>query len=391
MDEPGYLWLAVTYTFIGLVLVKVLMYLVYGDSSVANSDPISRTIAFLTAFGSQEKRMKGDYSVANVAASIDIYNDLHAKGVEDRNSSYTTLVNAYYDLATVFYEWGWGQSFHFAGRHRGESFGQAIRRHEYFLAARLNVRRGGRLLDVGCGIGGPMRNIAEFTCCHVTGVTLNQFQVDRGNEINASRGLTKSCKLIQGDFTKKLDKFEDESLDGAYGIEATCHAPDRRDVFGEIFRVLKPGSVFACYEWVLTDKYDPKNESHRTIKKQIEEGDGLPDMVGPEVVEAALEHVGFEILESRDAQYDIPPERLQSTWFEPLTPSYNLFSQRCQFTKVGRWVTTQALKALEMIGVAPKGTSSVQTMLSQAAIGIAAGGETGTFTPMWLCVARKPC
>lgn len=41
------------------------------------------------------------------------------------------------DLATLFYEWGWGQSFHFAHRYAGETFIQSIRRHEYYLASRL--------------------------------------------------------------------------------------------------------------------------------------------------------------------------------------------------------------------------------------------------------------
>ena len=45
---------------------------------------------------------------------INQYNSLHEGALDDRNSSYTTLVNAYYELATLFYEWGWGQSFHFA-------------------------------------------------------------------------------------------------------------------------------------------------------------------------------------------------------------------------------------------------------------------------------------
>lgn len=40
-----------------------------------------------------------------------------------------------------------------------------------------------KVLDVGCGIGGPMRNICKFTGCDVTGLTLNQYQVDRGNEL----------------------------------------------------------------------------------------------------------------------------------------------------------------------------------------------------------------
>lgn len=47
--------------------------------------------------------------------------------VEEREGSYAKLVNAYYELATLFYEWGWGASFHFAYRLRGESFAESIR------------------------------------------------------------------------------------------------------------------------------------------------------------------------------------------------------------------------------------------------------------------------
>ena len=51
---------------------------------------------------------------------IDKYNDLmddDKTGVDGRNKEYTTVVDAYYDLATDFYEWGWGSSFHFATRY----------------------------------------------------------------------------------------------------------------------------------------------------------------------------------------------------------------------------------------------------------------------------------
>jgi len=63
--------------------------------------------------------------------------------------------------------------------------------------------------------------------------------------------------------------FLQESFDGAYAIEATCHAPERRGVYGEIFKVLKPGAYFATYEWCLTDLYDKSNPKHRLMKKQV--------------------------------------------------------------------------------------------------------------------------
>ena len=52
-----------------------------------------------------------------------------------------------------------------------------IQRHEYYLAGRLGVKRGDKVLDCGCGIGGPYRNIARFTGADITGITINEYQV----------------------------------------------------------------------------------------------------------------------------------------------------------------------------------------------------------------------
>jgi sterol 24-C-methyltransferase len=41
-------------------------------------------------------------------------------------------VNKYYDLATSFYEYGWGESFHFAHRYKWETLRESIVRHEHY-------------------------------------------------------------------------------------------------------------------------------------------------------------------------------------------------------------------------------------------------------------------
>lgn len=123
---------------------------------------------------------------------------------------------------------------------------------------------------------------------------LVQYQVLRGNDLNRAAGLEGKATSVQSDFMK-LEQFGDNSFDGVYAIEATCHAPVREEVYGQIYRVLKPGQIFACYEWCLTPKYDASNELHRKIKKKIEEGDGLPDMATQEECVRALASVGFEV------------------------------------------------------------------------------------------------
>merc|ERR1719436_394178 len=223
---------------------------------------VKQTLVFLTSLSTSKKHDK-----------IDGYNEQYDenKSVEERNADYANLVDSYYDLATEFYEWGWGNSFHFADRRQGESFQQSIMRHEYFLAGRLDVKKGSTILDCGCGIGGPARNIARFTGAQVKAVTINQFQVNRGNTISSREGIRDQVELIQADFMKL--PFPDASFDAVYAIESTCHAPDRHGVYGEILRVLKPGGLFACYEWCLTNKFDPKDEHHLKIKRDIEVGD----------------------------------------------------------------------------------------------------------------------
>lgn len=52
---------------------------------------------------------------------------------------YADMVNQYYNLATDFYEYGWGSSFHFAPRLKGETFESSLKRHEHFLALRLGL------------------------------------------------------------------------------------------------------------------------------------------------------------------------------------------------------------------------------------------------------------
>ena len=244
------------------------------------------------------------------------------------------------------------------------------------------------MLDVGCGIGGPMRNIARFTRACITGVTLNEYQVKRGNELNEAAGLKGKAESVQGNFMELSKNFGENTFDGVYAIEATCHAPQREGVYGEVFKVLKPGQIFACYEWCLTPKFDRNNEFHMLIKKKIEEGDGLPDMATEKEVVDALKNVGFEVLEARDMALD---ERFGGDpWWLPLHPSWNPFSFRFQMNPLGKFIIKNTLWIMEALWLAPSGTYKVQEMLVQGGWGCSQGGVTGVFTPMYLMVARKP-
>jgi sterol 24-C-methyltransferase len=74
------------------------------------------------------------------------YSEDTAAKTSERTAAYTEVVNDYYDLVTDFYSYGWGDSFHFAPRARGETFQESLRRHEYFLALKMNMHKGQRIV-----------------------------------------------------------------------------------------------------------------------------------------------------------------------------------------------------------------------------------------------------
>ena len=92
------------------------------------------------------------------------------------------FVNKYYDIATSFYEHGWGPCFHFATQTRDETFREAIRRHEYYLAMKLSLKKDMKVLDVGCGIGGPAVNIARFR------YAINKFKKFKCHKVKRPKG-----------------------------------------------------------------------------------------------------------------------------------------------------------------------------------------------------------
>jgi len=318
--------------------------------------------------------------------TIDGYVSLHEKDEKARTKNYAWFVNAYYNVSTIFYEWAWGTSFHFSPRYDYETFRGATIRHECRLADRLRVKEGDKVLDVGCGIGGPLTNIAKVTGAHLTGLNNNAYQVSRGNSIAKERGLEKTCKFVKGDFCK-MEFAADNTYDACYAIESTCHAPKREDVYSQVFRTLKPGGYFGGYEWVLTDKHDPKNGAHLRAAKNIEIGNGLPTLISYTVVPAALKAVGFEVVEYEDFFANKRGE--ETPWYQDLDGSY-WRPTTYQFTPIGRWVLFHLLTFLEKTQVAPRGVQKVSQMLHVAAEGLVAGGRMGTFTPGFFFLARKP-
>ncbi|KAK6939292.1 Sterol methyltransferase C-terminal [Dillenia turbinata] len=282
------------------------------------------------------------------------------------------FVDTFYNLVTDIYEWGWGQSFHFSPSIPGKSHRDATRLHEEMAVDLIDVKPGDKILDVGCGVGGPMRAIAAHSRARVVGITINEYQVNRARLHNKKAGLDSLCEVVCGNFLEM--PFPDNSFDGAYSIEATCHAPNLEEVYAEIFRVLKPGSMYVSYEWVTTDRYRGENPEHVEVIQGIERGDALPGLRSYTDIAATARKVGFEVVKEKDLA----------------RPPANPWWLRLKMGRIAYWRNHIMITVLAALGIAPKGTVDVHEMLFKTADYLTRGGETGIFTPMHMILCRKP-
>ncbi|KAF4677673.1 accessory factor associated with RNA polymerase II [Perkinsus chesapeaki] len=294
-----------------------------------------------------------------------------------------TCTNEYYDIVTDFYEYGWGQSFHFAPRRKGESFEASLARLEHLIALKLGLKDGMKVADLGMGVGGPLRTVVGFSGATVTGVTINQYQVNRAKRHtrDLSKWMKDRCNYVQGDFTNIVPKvFEPESLDAVYYCESSVHTQDRVPTFTEAFKALKKGGKLLTYEWAMTDKYDPTNTEHAEIKRGIERGNGIANIILAADIVKQMESVGFKIIENYDmieeakiinGDNDVP-------WYHPLSSPWSL--QGMQVSRIGRIFNLAFTKMLEVIGIAPKNAADTAKMLGDTAKALVAGGRTGIFT-----------
>ncbi|RMZ77719.1 hypothetical protein DV738_g4214, partial [Chaetothyriales sp. CBS 135597] len=309
---------------------------------------------------------------------------------EARKSEYASLVNNYYDLATDLYEEGWAQSFHFCRFAIGESLLRALARHEHYLAHMLGLRADMKVLDVGCGVGRPAREIATFAGCSVVGLNNNAYQIQRATGYAAKEDLADKVSFVKGDFMNI--ELPPNSFDAVYAIEATVHAPSLQGVYEQIFKVLKPGGKFGVYEWVMTDKYDDSNPEHRALRLGIERGDGIANMTTRQHAVDALKAAGFELEYAEDLA--TRPDRIP--WYAPLAGEFRYVNNvwellsAIRLTYVGRMAMSAFLRGLEVIRLAPSGTADTANELALAADSLVAGAKQGIFTPMYLMIAQKP-
>ena len=106
---------------------------------------------------------------------------------------------------------------------------------------------GKRILDIGCGIGGPAMEMVLQHSADVTGIDLETPLVERANQSAVAAGIADQCRFRAVE--PGTLPFDNASFDIVTSAGAFTQTPDKARIFGEAFRVLKPGGILSLYEW----------------------------------------------------------------------------------------------------------------------------------------------
>jgi ubiquinone/menaquinone biosynthesis C-methylase UbiE len=160
------------------------------------------------------------------------------------------------------------------------------------LAQLARIKDGERVLDVGCGIGGPSRYLASQLGCQVTGLDFTAEFVALAGMLAQRTRLADKVAYRQGD---ALDlPFPDGSFDVVWSQNAAMNIADRDRLYSEMRRVLTAAGRLALQEIAAGPGGEPIYPAPWANDKSIS------FLSTPQATRDALERIGFRVLAWQD-------------------------------------------------------------------------------------------
>ncbi|MFP6772234.1 MAG: methyltransferase domain-containing protein [Alphaproteobacteria bacterium] len=160
------------------------------------------------------------------------------------------------------------------------------------MAASLGLSGDDEVLDIGSGVGGPARFVARTYGCRVVGIDLTAEFCAVAERLTQAVGLSGKVRFEQASATNL--PFDDSRFQAAYSQNVSMNIADKGAMFGEAYRVLCPGGVFALSELALGNGGD-------VIYPTPWSSDGVHSYLLSEAdTVAALEGAGFDVVSVTD-------------------------------------------------------------------------------------------
>ncbi len=112
-------------------------------------------------------------------------------------------------------------------------------RQVWAVAEDLRLNGVSHALELGCGIGGPARIIAERYKCRVSGLDITPRQLTIARGLSDGLEIARQLQFVLGDVCNL--PFPSKTFSHAYPIEAMVHVSEKKTAIKEAFRILRPG------------------------------------------------------------------------------------------------------------------------------------------------------
>eukprot|EP00761_Pharyngomonas_kirbyi_P011235 gb/GECH01011260.1/.p1 GENE.gb/GECH01011260.1/~~gb/GECH01011260.1/.p1 ORF type:complete len:483 (+),score=130.38 gb/GECH01011260.1/:1-1449(+) len=168
-----------------------------------------------------------------------------------RTDKYDSCVKDYFSAVTEIYREYWGDQWHFGlfdPKDEDMDLDQAKENIERIVAQSASMDENSRVLDVGCGVGGPTCYMAKITGARITGVNLDGRQLEIARKKAEEMGVSDHVDFIEMD-AMKID-FPDNTFDVITFFESPCMFPDKDEFFQNCIRMLKPGGRLSGTDWI---------------------------------------------------------------------------------------------------------------------------------------------
>jgi 27-O-demethylrifamycin SV methyltransferase len=163
---------------------------------------------------------------------------------DGRAEASSTPVGVHYDKVTAAWIYLLGEDLHYGDFADPETpLSDATVRLTERMAAAAGLEPGLKVLDVGCGIGGPALTVAQRWGCRVTGITISEVGVELGRRRAGEAGLGDRVTFQYADAMN--NGLPDGSFDRAWVMESSHLMNDKAALFAECARVLRPGGRMA--------------------------------------------------------------------------------------------------------------------------------------------------
>lgn len=185
------------------------------------------------------------------------------------------------------------------------------------LADGLNLGAESNVLDIGSGLGGPARTLAEAYGCSVTGIDLTPAFCEAAAVLSSWVGLSDKVSFKVGDATRL--PFADGQFDAAMTIHVAMNIAAKDRMYAEARRVLKPGSRFGVYDVLQGEGGDVLFPVPWAREPSISH------LATPDEMTLLLSNAGFRILHADDTTetshgwFDAMAQRMTQGSAPPLT------------------------------------------------------------------------